>query len=140
MNQKLLLSILCSAAFSLSASALRAQTSPPPPPAQTKLVLFDGMLIGGYADHGAFMNCVGPGVKFSKKPFVLIAGMLPSLRIKEDPAPDTSPQNSVVTPTLGFGLTAAYKHLAFQVPFYYNAKTAVADGKWNPGIGLGYKF
>jgi hypothetical protein len=107
---------------------------------QTKPVLFDGVLVAGYVDHGAFINCAGPGVKFSKKPFSLLLGLLPGLRIKEDKVAPGSTKNSTITPSLGFGLTAAYKHLAIQVPFYYNAKTSAKDGKWHPGAGLGYKF
>lgn len=107
---------------------------------QTKPVLFDGVLVGGYLDHGAFINCAGPGVKFSKKPFSVLLGLLPGLRIKEDRVAPGSTKNSTFTPSLGFGLTAAYKHLAIQVPLYYNAKTSTKDGKWNPGAGVGYKF
>lgn len=107
---------------------------------QTKAVLFEGTLVAGYVDHGAFVNCTGPAIKFSKKPYAVLIGLLPSLRIKEDKVSTGAPKNSVVTPNLGFGLTAAFGHLALQIPFYYNAKTAVKDGKWNPGLGLGYKF
>lgn len=107
---------------------------------QTKPVLFDGIVVGGYVDHGAFINCAGPAIKFVKKPVVVLVGLLPTLRIKEDKVAPGAAQNSSVTPSLGFGVTAAFKHLALQVPFYYNAKTAVKDGKWHPGIGLGYKF
>jgi len=113
----------------------KSQTAP-----ATKAVLFDGIIVGGYADHGAYINCAGPSVKFSKKPFVLMAGLLPGLRIKEDKVAPGATKNSKLTPSLGFGLTAAYKHLAFQIPLYYTAKTAAKNGKWNPGVGLGYKF
>jgi hypothetical protein len=33
-----------------------------------------------------------------------------------------------------------YKHLVVQVPFYYNAKTTTSNGKWHPGIGIGFKL
>ena len=107
---------------------------------QTKAVLFEGTLVAGYVDHGAFINCTGPSIKFTKKPCAFLLGLLPSLRIKEDKVAAGATKNSILTPNLGFGLTAAFGHLAVQVPFYYNAKTAVKNGKWNPGIGLGYKF
>lgn len=107
---------------------------------QTKAQLFDGTIVAGYVDHGAFINCTGPSVKFSKKPFALVAGLLPSLRIKEDKAAAGSTKNSIVTPNLGFGLTAVLNHIALQVPLYYNTKTAAKNGEWNLGIGLGYKF
>ncbi|WP_231729792.1 hypothetical protein [Pedobacter sp. Leaf176] len=108
--------------------------------AQTKATLFDGTIVAGYVDHGAYLNCVGPSIKFSKKPFSISAGLLPSLRIKEDKVPSGATKNSLLTPNLGFGLTAAFHHFAVQLPFYYNAKTAVKNGEWNVGAGLGYKF
>jgi hypothetical protein len=108
--------------------------------AQTKAILFDGVIVAGYVDHGAYINCTGPSIKFTKKPYSLILGMLPSLRIKEDEVAPGAAQNSLVTPTLGLGITAVFKHIALQVPLYYNAKTVVKDGRWNPGVGLGYKF
>jgi hypothetical protein len=107
---------------------------------QTKAILFDGYVVAGYVDHGAFINCTGPGVKFNKKPYSLVLGLLPSLRIKADNVAPGATKNAAVTPNLGFGLTAAFQHLALQLPFYYNTKTATRNGKWNPGIGIGYKF
>lgn len=108
--------------------------------AQTKASLFDGTLVAGYVDHGAYINCVGPNVKFTKKPVSISAGLLPSLRIKEDKVTPGATKNSLVTPNLGFGLTAVIHHLAIQLPFYYNTKTAAKNGEWNLGLGLGYKF
>lgn len=108
--------------------------------AQTKAVLFDGIIIAGYVDHGAYINCTGPAVKFSKKPYMLAAGLLPGLRIKEDKVAPGLSKNSLITPSLGFGLTAAFKHLAVQIPLYYNAKTTAKTGEWNLGFGLGYKL
>ncbi|MCX2483990.1 hypothetical protein [Pedobacter sp. MR2016-24] len=107
---------------------------------QTKAILFDGYVVTGYADHGAFINCAGPGIKFNKKPYSILLGLLPSLRIKEDKVVAGLTKNAAVTPNLGFGITAAFNHFALQLPFYYNTKTATRNGKWNPGIGLGYKF
>lgn len=108
--------------------------------AQTKAVLFEGIFVAGYVDNGAFINCAGPSIKFAKKPYAVLVGMLPSLRIKEDKVAPGAKHNSMVTPNLGFGATAVFHHVALQVPFYYNAKTAAKDGKWNVGVGLGYKF
>lgn len=108
--------------------------------AQTKAILFDGIIIAGYVDHGAYINCTGPAVKFSKKPYMLAAGLLPGLRIKEDKVAPGLSKNSLTTPSLGFGLTAAFKHLAVQIPLYYNAKTTAKNGEWNLGFGLGYKL
>ena len=107
---------------------------------QTKAVLFDGTIVAGYVDHGAFINCTGPGIKFSKKPYTVLLGLLPSLRIKEDKVAAGAPKNSVLTPSLGFGLTTVFRHVALQVPLYYNPKTAAKNGEWNVGVGLGYKF
>lgn len=108
--------------------------------AQTKAVLFDGILVAGYVDNGAFINCTGPSIKFAQKPCTILIGMLPGLRIKEDKVAIGAPQNEMVTPNLGFGATAIFHHIALQIPFYYNAKTAAKNGKWNIGVGLGYKF
>jgi len=108
--------------------------------AQTKAVLFEGVIVAGYVDHGCFINATGPAIKISKKPLSVLLGLLPGLRIKEDKVPPGTPKNTMTTPSLGFGFTAAYKHLALQLPFYYNSKTSTKNGKWNPGMGLGYKF
>ncbi|TCC84648.1 hypothetical protein FBD94_12960 [Pedobacter hiemivivus] len=107
---------------------------------QTKATFFEGVIVAGYVDQGAYINCAGPAIKFSKKPLAILVGLLPSLRIKKDKVATGATQNSVITPNLGAGITATYKHLAIQVPVYYNAKTSTKDGKWNPGIGIGYKF
>ncbi|SDL40765.1 hypothetical protein SAMN04487898_11870 [Pedobacter sp. ok626] len=107
---------------------------------QTKATFFEGVIVAGYVDQGAYINCTGPAIKFSKKPLAILVGLLPSLRIKKDKVATGATQNSVITPNLGAGITATYKHLAIQVPVYYNAKTSTKDGKWNPGIGIGYKF
>lgn len=107
---------------------------------QTKATLFEGVIVAGYVDNGAYVNCAGPAIKFNKKPLAVLVGLLPSLRIKKDHVAAGATQNSVITPTLGAGITAIYKHLAIQVPVYYNAKTSSKNGKWNLGIGIGYKF
>ncbi|MGJ7030311.1 hypothetical protein [Niabella hirudinis] len=107
---------------------------------KTGAALWDGMVIAGYVNKGAFINFGGPAVKWTRKPFCVSLGMLPSLRIKEDRVTTGASKNAAVTPSLGCGLSASYKHLALQVPIFYNAKTAAANGKWNVGIGMGYKF
>jgi hypothetical protein len=104
------------------------------------VVAWDGMAVAGYVDKGAFVNFGGPTVKFICKPFIVGFGILPTMRLKEDKVVKGAMKNSIITPTAGFGFTFAYKHMIVQVPFYYNAKTAVSNGKWNPGIGVGYKF
>jgi hypothetical protein len=63
--------------------------------------------------------------------------MLPSLRFKKDTG---TIKNSLVTPSLGFGITYTYKWLAFQVPLYYTTKTSTSNGRWNIGLGLGIKL
>ncbi|MNK22330.1 hypothetical protein D3C87_406050 [compost metagenome] len=133
MKIKNLTAIIGCAALTMLFFYTKAQTT-------TKAVLFDGTVVAGYVDHGAFVNCTGPSIKFSKKPYTLLVGMLPSLRIKEDKVVAGATQNTWVTPNLGFGLTAIFSHLAVQLPFYYNNKTVVKDGKWNLGLGLGYKL
>jgi hypothetical protein len=81
---------------------------------KVKASFFDGIVVAGYVDHGAFINFTGPNVNFSHKSLKLIAGMLPSLRIKEDHSPGT--KNSPVTPNLGAGLTVVYKKIALRYP------------------------
>lgn len=128
---------LCTlAAILLLTKAATGQTTTP----KTSASLWDGMAVAGYVDKGAFLNFGGPAVKWTRKPFCISLGMLPSLRIKEDKVAANASKNATITPSLGFGLSASYKHLVLQVPLYYNAKTASADGKWNVGVGLGYKF
>lgn len=105
---------------------------------EIKAAFFDGTVVAGYADHGAFVNCTGPNISLKNKNLKLMLGMLPSLRIKEDRAEGT--KNSIIMPTLGAGMTVAYKRLAVQIPFYYNTKTSSKNGSWKVGIGLGYSF
>lgn len=138
MTLKLLVANCSFLCLAMLCTAVKSQT----PAANTaaKPVLFDGVAIVGYVDQGAYINFAGPSIKFSKKPICILLGLLPGLRIKKDKVNPGSPQNSTITPSLGFGLTAAYKHLAIQAPLYYNAKTSTKNGKWNPGIGIGYKF
>lgn len=126
--------------FSLATLTLTARAQSTGNSVQTRATLFEGIIVAGYVDQGAYINCTGPAIKFSKKPLSVIVGLLPSLRIKKDKVAAGAPKNSVLTPNLGVGITAIYKHLAIQVPLYYNAKTSSKDGKWNPGIGIGYKF
>ncbi|RCH53624.1 hypothetical protein DJ568_16820 [Mucilaginibacter hurinus] len=102
--------------------------------------LFDGIIVAGYVDKGAYINCTGPNIKYASKPLCIMLGLLPSLKFKEDKSSGNVTKNSLVTPSLGFGLTMAYKHLAIQLPAFYTAKTVSSNGKWNAGIGLGYKF
>jgi len=108
--------------------------------AQTKVALFDGTIVAGYVDHGGYINCIGPSIKYMKKPFSVGVGLLPSLRIKEDKVVAGATKNSLITPSLGLGLTAVFNHIALQLPLYYNAKTSAKNGEWNVGIGLGYKL
>lgn len=107
---------------------------------QVKPTLFEGVVALSYIDKGAAINFTGPGIKYTNKPFSLLAGVLPSLKIKEDNSPGNVPKNAIIMPSLGCGITAIYKHIALQMPLLYTAKTSNKDGKWNVGIGLGYKF
>ena len=121
--------------LSIAVFNVKAQTEP-----KVKLVAWDGIIVAGYVNKGAFVNFGGPSIKFIKKPYGIGLGMLPSFRIKEDKVAAGATKNSTLLATLGFGLTASYQHLVVQLPFYYNAKTAVLNGEWNPGFGVGYKF
>jgi len=100
------------------------------------LALYDGIFIGGYVDHGGFLNFTGPSISTTYKNSKYIIGMLPSLRFKED---TKTPKNAFVTPSLGLGFTYCYKYLAVQVPLYYNGKTATENGKWHIGLGIGLR-
>ncbi|HKG06877.1 MAG TPA: hypothetical protein VKB19_10490 [Pedobacter sp.] len=126
--------IFGSAALSMFCFSAKAQTG------SIKPTLFEGVVAIGYIDHGATLNFTGPAIKYTRKPFTLMAGMLPSLKIKDDNAPAGAPRNAVFVPSLGGGITAIYKHIALQMPCLYTAKTASKDGRWNVGVGLGYKF
>lgn len=132
MNSKA--AIIGSAALSMLGFSLKAQTS------SIKPTLFEGIIAVGYIDNGATVNFTGPAIKYTHKPFTLMAGMLPSLKIKEDKVTGDAPKNSMFVPSLGCGVTAVYKHIALQMPCLYTAKTATKDGHWNVGVGLGYKF
>lgn len=44
-------------------SGIKAQTQKE---TKVKPVLFDGFLVTGYVDNGAYINCTGPGVRFTK--------------------------------------------------------------------------
>lgn len=112
----------------------KSQTNP------VKASLFEGVVVLSYIDHGAAINFTGPSIKYTSKPFSLLVGLLPSLKIKEDKPIGAATKNSIIMPTLGAGVTAIYKHIALQIPMLYSAKTASKDGKWNVGFGLGYKF
>jgi hypothetical protein len=101
------------------------------------ITFYDGIFIGGYVDNGAFLNFTGPNISLKHENSKFILGMLPSLRFKEDLG---TPKNSFITPNLGFGLTYSYKIWAIQIPFYYNTKTATANGEWNIGIGVGLRL
>jgi hypothetical protein len=99
--------------------------------------LYDGIFIGGYVDSGAFSNFTGPNINATYKNSKFILGMLPSLRFKEDKG---TPKNAFVTPNLGIGLTYSYRMWAFQLPLYYNAKTATNNGQWHIGLGVGLRL
>jgi len=104
---------------------------------EVNALLLSGTIVGGYVDNGIYLNFTGPGVKIQKGSSDLMIGVLPSLRFKED---NGTTKNALVTPSLGIGITYTYKSMAIQIPFYYNSKTAIADGRWNIGIGLGLKL
>ncbi len=104
------------------------------------ITFWDGMVAGGYVNDGGFVNFGGPAIKLVRKPWSFGFGILPTMRIKKEQVPKEGTKNSAITPTAGFGFTFAYRHLVLQIPFYYNSKTVTSNGKWHPGIGLGYKF
>ena len=98
---------------------------------------YEGIIVGGYVDNGAYVNFTGPNIKWQKFKSTFSIGMLPSLRFKKDKSITT---NSFITPSLGIGITYIYKSLAIQVPLYYNGKNSTQNGNWQLGIGLGYRL
>jgi len=98
---------------------------------------FDGIVIVGYVDNGVYLNFTGPNVKWTNGEAVTTLGMLPSLRIKRD---NGATQHSLITPNLGIGITYEHNGWAFQVPLYYNPKTADENGQWNVGVGVGFRL
>ncbi len=102
-----------------------------------EVTIFEGILVGGYVDEGAFLNFTGPNIAFIKGNSRLLIGMMPSLRFKND---DGTTQNSFVTPALGCGITYCYKYLAFQIPFYYTPKSSIQNGQWHIGAGIGLRL
>ncbi|MBL0912603.1 MAG: hypothetical protein IBJ09_09540 [Bacteroidia bacterium] len=105
---------------------------------KVKPALFDGSVIVGYVDKGAFLNFTGPNINMSIGRSRIVLGMLPSLRFKKDHSPV---RNSLVTPNLGAGITYSYgRIIAIQIPVYYNTKTATSNGRWEVGIGLGVRL
>jgi hypothetical protein len=99
--------------------------------------LYEGLINAGYVDNSFFLNFGGPNLNMSFRNSKILLGMFPSLRFKEDKG---IPKNSFVTPALGLGFTYMYKSVALHLPLYYNAKTPKENGKWNLGLGLGFKI
>lgn len=135
--KKLIIRNACIASMLCLFNSANAQNTTPK---KTSVVAWDGMMVVGYVNKGSYVNFGGPSIKLIKKPWSFGFGILPTMRIKEDKVPKEAVKNSIITPTAGFGFTFAYKHLVLQVPFYYNTKTAASNGKWNPGVGIGFKF
>ncbi|PRD48974.1 hypothetical protein [Sphingobacterium haloxyli] len=99
---------------------------------------FEGIVVAGYVDGGAYLNCTGPSVKYTEQKWNLTLGFLPALKIKKDSAPV---KNSTLTPTLALGATLTlFKHFAIQIPTFYTPKTSTQNGRWTLGAGLGYKI
>lgn len=99
--------------------------------------VFDGNIVFGYADRGAFLNFTGPNINLKFKNSRFIFGMLPSLRFKKD---TDLIKNTLVTPGLGFGFTFNYKSFSLQIPLYYNSKTLAKNGYWVLGAGIGLRI
>lgn len=140
MKPKFIPSVLLYLTFFLLAlihsTSFAQETKPEKAKPIVKFNPFDGVVVGGYVDNGAFLNFTGPSINLTIKKSKILLGMLPSLRYKED---NGMFKNSPITPNLGIGLTYCYKMMAFQVPLYYNTKTAVANGRWNIGVGIGVR-
>lgn len=136
MKRPLMLTILLTAT-TLPFAAHAQNNTASQPKERLAFGFFEGTAVVGYVDRGAFLNFTGPNVSYTTGNSKILAGMLPSLRFKEDPA---TVKNAFVTPTLGMGITYAYRKLALQLPLYYNPKTATDNGRWNLGFGIGVKL
>ena len=101
---------------------------------EKQIHLFDGYIVTGYVDRGAFLNFTGPNVNLKWNKSTLVLGMLPSLRLIQL----TENNRLHLFPTLGTGITYSYKNLAVQLPFYYNANSNLVDARWHIGFGMGY--
>jgi hypothetical protein len=99
--------------------------------------IFNGIVVAGYVDNGAYLNFTGPNISWQKGQSKVLLGMLPSLRYKVDQGTTV---NARIYPALGAGLTYSYQRFVFQVPLYYNPKTASTNGNWQIGCGLGIKL
>jgi hypothetical protein len=104
---------------------------------KTEAYLFEGIIVGGYVDQGAFLNFTGPNIAVIKGNSRILIGMMPSLKFKKDSG---TKQNAFVTPALGCGLTYCYKFIALQIPFYYTPKTTLQNGQWHIGAGIGLRL
>lgn len=133
--------ILLCAAFSLFFWTKNEAQTVGKPEKETKngiqVSAYDGVIVVGYVDRGGYTNFTGPNINLTRGDSRFILGALPSLRYKKD---NSTPKNTFVTPSLGIGFTYSYKLFAVQIPLYYNSKTAVEDGRWHVGIGLGMRL
>lgn len=103
---------------------------------KVSIQLFQGTVVAGYVDEGAYINCTGPSIKYSKGGKQILLGLLPSIKIKQD---RSTVKNSTFMPSLGFGATATFfRKFAVQIPAFYVPKTASANGSWKLGVGIGY--
>lgn len=134
--KKSIKTMLCTACLCLAGFSGNAQAAV----SKTNVVAWEGMMMVGYVNNGGYVNFGGPTLKVVRKPWSVGFGILPTMRIKEDKVPEGARKNSIVTPTAGFGFTFGFKHLLVQVPFYYNAKTSTSNGKWHPGVGIGFRL
>ncbi len=107
------------------------------PSKEVVVIPYWGTFVSGYVDQGAFINFTGPALGYGFGKSQILIGMLPSLRIKKDSG---TTKNSIITPTLGFGITYNYKAFAIQVPVYYTSKSTTTNGHWNIGLGIGLKL
>jgi len=99
--------------------------------------LYEGLVNAGFVDNGYFLNFGGPNLNVSFRNSKILLGMFPSLRFKQDKG---TPKNTFVTPALGLAFTYMYKSIALHLPLYYTAKTSKDNGKWNLGVGIGFKI
>ena len=51
---------------------------------KTEAYLFEGIIVSGYVDQGAFLNFTGPNIAVIRGNSRILIGMMPSLKFKKD--------------------------------------------------------
>lgn len=102
--------------------------------------LWAGTIVAGYVDHGGYINCVGPNIRYGYRHWSVAVGLLPSIRVKKDRVRQGETRNAMFMPSLGTGATLGWRKCVLQVPLFYQPKTSSAHGRWHVGFGVGWQL